>query len=767
MASGAPAADVVGEGNLRRIDRRAVRGRIDRHHRRQEGGEIGAFRRAAGFRVATLDRLAFVEGGEDLLDDVGPIVDVAEARDRKEIRRFVPAAVDVPADQAVAADRGHVIGGRRPSDPALAVGVREEGEQLLAFILGIHGVPTDGSVAERGHREAVVGRHRDAAHIAVDVFRPDDVAFGVIANELPGRAEQETLAAGHEGHGDRRVVQVHLQRHAVQGRLVAPDPVAHVEVRHLGDRMRHARIRARARLQEPRRQREMREPAAGGIECELHRATVGRDRERVPDIGVIRDRGGPLRDHPVVGADQSEIAGDRAEKNALRRACETHDAVDRRRNVGGPALAAAVPAPDRETLALLPGAGGVEKLAVRRPGHPPQCAVRNAAEIGPEKNRQVLRREHVHRRPPGRIVAFGLGIADGDLRAIGREGNRERLALFGHRLRLQEAEVLVVKPHLAVHGRGREPAGLPVEIEPDGGVAVILVLAINGEIRRAIDAQSLALFFTQARLQRRDDVIAVGREADLEDALRKIADRPDDFARRRVDNVKAPRAFLAAPRPRPAGSHQPFAVGRKIHRVGLALGAFADRQPDDAQRLELRQRPQAQRRVVRSRRKPLAVRRDGKAQDHVGMTAGLDAEDGLIRIGRDSGAARSREDESKQQPDRCRTQIAKIEAQLYPSPRPVRPVANYKDLVGPTLSVLNRHCGGEAAEIPAGPLKRPPAGTASAGALRSPSLVKDGARERVRLSLRSRRRVCPPGRPCGRYRRRAPPIRTPRNLANG
>src|SRR5882672_4033802 len=100
----------------------------------------------------------------------------------------------------------------------------------------------------------------------------------------------------------------------------------------------------------------MREPAARGLQGELYRTAVGRNRERVTDVGVIRDRRGPLDDQPVVGTDQPEIAGDRAEKYALRRAHEPHDAVDRRRNVGGPALATITPAPERETLALLPGA---------------------------------------------------------------------------------------------------------------------------------------------------------------------------------------------------------------------------------------------------------------------------------------------------------------------------------------------------------------------------------------------------------------------------
>src|SRR5713226_4167979 len=111
----------------------------------------------------------------------------------------------------------------------------------------------------------------------------------------------------------------------------------------------------------------MRDPSAGGLERELYFASVQRDRQRVADVGVIRDPGGPLGDHLIVGADQPEIAGDRAEEDALRRAHETGDAVDRGRDVGGPPIAAIVPAPDREPLALLPGAAGVKELAVARP----------------------------------------------------------------------------------------------------------------------------------------------------------------------------------------------------------------------------------------------------------------------------------------------------------------------------------------------------------------------------------------------------------------
>src|SRR5207237_6326267 len=77
-------------------------------------------------------RGALVLGEQDLGDDVGPVEAVAEARRREEVGLARLAAVDLPADQLLAAGRGVVVARGRPEDPALLVAVREEGEQLLA-----------------------------------------------------------------------------------------------------------------------------------------------------------------------------------------------------------------------------------------------------------------------------------------------------------------------------------------------------------------------------------------------------------------------------------------------------------------------------------------------------------------------------------------------------------------------------------------------------------------------------------------------------------
>ena len=78
------------------------------------------------------DGLVLVEVVQHALHDVGPVELVAEARGGKEIRRVIPVAVHVPADQILRAGRGGVIALRRPSDIALVLRVHEQREQLLA-----------------------------------------------------------------------------------------------------------------------------------------------------------------------------------------------------------------------------------------------------------------------------------------------------------------------------------------------------------------------------------------------------------------------------------------------------------------------------------------------------------------------------------------------------------------------------------------------------------------------------------------------------------
>src|ERR1700720_4118562 len=53
---------------------------------------------------------------------------VAKSRGGEELRRLRPAAIDVPADQILAAGRGHVMAGGRPGDPGLGIPIHEQAD---------------------------------------------------------------------------------------------------------------------------------------------------------------------------------------------------------------------------------------------------------------------------------------------------------------------------------------------------------------------------------------------------------------------------------------------------------------------------------------------------------------------------------------------------------------------------------------------------------------------------------------------------------------
>ena len=129
---------------------------------RMSGGRCSISGRAflaASSLVRLFDRRVLVERVEHELDDVGAIEAVAEARGGEEVGRLVPAAIDVPADQILAAGRGHVIAGRRPGDPGFGLAIDEQREQLLAVGPAM---PADRAVAIGRDDEAAVGGDIDA-----------------------------------------------------------------------------------------------------------------------------------------------------------------------------------------------------------------------------------------------------------------------------------------------------------------------------------------------------------------------------------------------------------------------------------------------------------------------------------------------------------------------------------------------------------------------------------------------------------------------------
>ena len=220
-------------------------------------GQVLRHRLLRGFGPARLpvgagERLAHVQLVEDQRHHVGPVEAVAEARGGVELGRLVPAAVHLPADQVLAAGRGHVVALGRPGHPALAVRVGVEGEQLRAVA---EPVPADRAVA--------VGRH-DQPPVAAHVHRPGGAGHGPPPQLLAGLVEQaqRPVGAEHEAppvrrHGEAAGALVGLERQppAVQARLGAVLPALDREAGRRGPRGGEAGG-APARVQPALRQRE-------------------------------------------------------------------------------------------------------------------------------------------------------------------------------------------------------------------------------------------------------------------------------------------------------------------------------------------------------------------------------------------------------------------------------------------------------------------------------------------------------------------------------
>src|ERR1700733_10635825 len=111
---------------------RAVYRRLDRHDWWQGGGDWLCRDRTLGCLVRLTNGPGLVASLQDEAHDVGTVVVGAELRSRKEVGLLLPAAIDVPADQILAAGGGHVIAGRRPDDPFAALRLNEQSKQLLA-----------------------------------------------------------------------------------------------------------------------------------------------------------------------------------------------------------------------------------------------------------------------------------------------------------------------------------------------------------------------------------------------------------------------------------------------------------------------------------------------------------------------------------------------------------------------------------------------------------------------------------------------------------
>ena len=164
------------------------------------GGRCSISGRVSSLRFAVsiglLDRFVLVELGEHKLDDVGPVEAFAETRGGEEVGRLVPAAVELPADQILAAGRGHVVAGRRPGDPGLGLAVDEQRQQLLAVRPAM---PADRAVVIGRDDDAAVRREIDAIGDARDGLLPELPAVGIEGAQAIVSAEDETCSVRADG----------------------------------------------------------------------------------------------------------------------------------------------------------------------------------------------------------------------------------------------------------------------------------------------------------------------------------------------------------------------------------------------------------------------------------------------------------------------------------------------------------------------------------------------------------------------------------------
>jgi len=137
---------------------------------------------------------------------------------------------------ASAADRRHVVAPTASqATQRWAVGVWKERQQLLGRCPSrtSAGLPSP-TAATTSRLSALTTR---AARVHEHRRRPQDLAGGVIADDLPAGAEQETLLVGRDRHGGAPGRAGRMGNGwPFQGRAVARRPVADVERRIVGDR---------------------------------------------------------------------------------------------------------------------------------------------------------------------------------------------------------------------------------------------------------------------------------------------------------------------------------------------------------------------------------------------------------------------------------------------------------------------------------------------------------------------------------------------------
>ena len=152
---------------------RAVRGRQDRCDRRQCGLDRLRFNSAQGRCIGAANGLVLVARLQDKTHNVGPIEPGAELRGGEKVGLLIPSAIDVPADQILAAGGSHVIAGLGPGDPFAGLRLDEKNEKQLAVFPA---PPLDRAVALSRRDDFAIGREIDP---------PRDTRSGLIQSTSP------------------------------------------------------------------------------------------------------------------------------------------------------------------------------------------------------------------------------------------------------------------------------------------------------------------------------------------------------------------------------------------------------------------------------------------------------------------------------------------------------------------------------------------------------------------------------------------------------
>ena len=146
----------------------------------------------------------------------------------------------MPTDEVLSAGGSVVVARGGPQDPAFAVVVREEGEELLAIT---QAVPADGAVAEGSHGDLAVTSDVDALGFPGGVALPLLDAATIEQAQIPPSPKQAALAVRGEGQTTGDFVGLELQGSAVEAWSRGVAPIADLEAGGRSHRGRQGTVR--------------------------------------------------------------------------------------------------------------------------------------------------------------------------------------------------------------------------------------------------------------------------------------------------------------------------------------------------------------------------------------------------------------------------------------------------------------------------------------------------------------------------------------------